>query len=128
MQSHTLITKIIVCISTLFLNAGCNEKKDSENQITITIRPIDSKTKRPRINMFDTIVIRKQGIGYLIKTFNKVGEYITDSTGTVNIKVDSTKIYDISVFGLNGSGGEIYYPGNLKNGQEVDIEIIPTDK
>ena len=128
MQSHILISKIIVCISTLFLIAGCNEKKDSENQITITIRPIDSKTKHPRINMFDTIVIRKEGVGYLTKTFNKVGEYITDSTGSVKIKVDSTKIYDISVFGLNGSGGKIYYPGNLKNGQVVNIEAIPIDQ
>jgi len=132
MQSHILISKIIVCISTLFLIAGCNEKKDSENQITITVRSVDSKTKNPRINMFDTIVIRKEGIGYLTKTYTKVGEYITDSTGSVKIKVDRNEgyIFLLSRMGVYGSENfaEAFTKEKLKDGQIVNIKAIPIDQ
>ncbi|MDR7209619.1 hypothetical protein [Flavobacterium piscis] len=125
MQLNILKEKIVICISIMFLLIlSCNKKNDLENQITIKINSIDSKTKQPRINMFDHVVVRKEGIGYLMKTFDKVGEYITDSTGSVKIKIDSTKIYDISVTGLNVLGGDMYYPGHLKDGQEVNIEVV----
>ncbi|REC48047.1 hypothetical protein DRF67_09155 [Chryseobacterium pennipullorum] len=111
----------------LFLILSCSKRDDSKNQITIKITSIDSKTKQHRINKHDTIVIRKEGVGYLMKTFNKVGEYITDSTGSATIKIDSTKIYDISVLGTDVLGGDLYYPGHLKEGQEVNIEVMPLE-
>lgn len=46
-----------------------------------------------------------------------------DSMGSVKIKIDTTKIYDISVSGLNVLGGDMYYPGHLKDGQEVNIVV-----
>ncbi|CAA7195191.1 hypothetical protein [Chryseobacterium potabilaquae] len=94
-----------------------------DNQIRVKITSIDSKTRQARVNTFDTIEIRSEEFGYLKKTFHKVGEYITDSTGSTKIKIDSTKINDISVSGLNVLGGDMYYPGHLKNGQEVNIEV-----
>lgn len=125
MQSKTLKTKIMVCISILALSiSSCTKKTNLENQITIKINSIDGKTKQRRINVFDTVVVRKEGIGYLMKTFDKVGEYITDSNGSLEVKIDSSKIYDISVSGLNVLGGDMYYPGHLKDGQEVNIEVI----
>jgi hypothetical protein len=114
----------VFCVSLVtILNLNCKGKSDLENQITITINSIDKETKQRRINKFDTVVVRKEGIGYLTKTFDKVGEYVTDSTGSVKIKIDSSKICDISVSGLNVLGGDMYYPGYLKDGQEVNIEV-----
>lgn len=52
-----------------------------------------------------------------------MGEYITDSTDSVIIKIDSSKINDISVSGLNVLGVNMYYPGYLKGGQEIKIEV-----
>jgi hypothetical protein len=123
-ENKTKFTRIILFFSLVLTLANCNRKSDLENQITIKINSIDGKTKQRRVNMFDTVVVRKEGIGYLMKTFDKVGEYITDSTGSVKVKIDSTKIYDISVSGLNALGGDMYYPGHLKDGQEVNIEVI----
>jgi len=124
---QSIIHKVVVVVCASFLSlliVNCKGKSDLENQITITINSIDKKTKQRRINMFDTVVVRKEGIGYLKKTFDKVGEYVTDSTGSVKIKIDSSKICDISVSGLNVLGGDMYYPGYLKDGQEVNIEVF----
>ena len=103
---------------------NCKEKSDLENQITITINSIDKETKKRRVNLFDTVVVRKEGIGLLKKTFDKVGEYVTDSTGSVKVKIDSSKIFDISISGLNVLGSDVYYPGYLKDGQEVNVEVF----
>lgn len=125
MQSKILKMGIVLCVSLVaILNLNCKGKRDLEDQITITINSIDKETKQRRINKFDTVVVRKEGIGYLTKTFDKIGEYVTDSTGSVKIKIDSSKICDISVSGLNVLGGDMYYPGYLKDGQEVNIEVI----
>jgi hypothetical protein len=125
MQSKILKMSIVLCVSLVaILNSNCKGKSDLEGQITITINSIDKETKQRRINKFDTVVVRKEGIGYLTKTFDKIGEYVTDSTGSVKIKIDSSKICDISVSGLNVLGGDMYYPGYLKDGQEVNIGVI----
>jgi hypothetical protein len=115
--------KMVCFFIILFSFLNCN-KSDSENQITITINSIDKETGQRRVNMYDTVEIRKEGIGYLTKTFKKVGEYVTDSTGAVSVKIDSTTQYSISVKGANVLGGYIYYPGQLKGRQEVDIETV----
>ena len=54
----TSIMKIVLIsiVSLLFLN--CN----LENQVTIKIISIDSKTKIPRVNTFDTIEVNKEVI------------------------------------------------------------------
>jgi hypothetical protein len=125
MQSRILKLEIVVFASFLsLLISNCNMKDDSKNQITITINSVDKETKQRRVNKFDTVVVRKEGIGYLMKTFDKVGQYVTDSTGSVKIRIDSSKICDISVSGLNVLGGDMYNPGYLKDGQEVNIEVI----
>lgn len=125
MQSKILKISILLCISLLtMLNSNCKGKSDLKNPITITINSIDKETKQRRINKFDTIVVRKEGIGYLTKTFDKVGEYVTDSTGSIKIKINSSKIYDISISGLNVLGGDMFNPGYLKDGQEVNIEVV----
>ena len=125
MQSKILKTETIIFVYFLILLfMNCKEKSDLENQITITINSIDKETKKRRVNLFDTVVVRKEGIGLLKKTFDKVGEYVTDSTGSVKVKIDSSKIFDISISGLNVLGSDVYYPGYLKDGQEVNVEVF----
>ncbi|RYJ37387.1 hypothetical protein NU08_3558 [Flavobacterium anhuiense] len=75
----------------LILN--CKKKSDLENQITVKIKAIDSKTKQYRVNASDTTEIRMVKPGYLKKKFVTVGEYITDSTGSVKVRLDSTEEY-----------------------------------
>jgi hypothetical protein len=125
MQSRIIKLKIFVFASLLSLFiSNCNMKDDLKNQITITVNSVDKETKQRRVNKFDTVIVRKEGIGYLMKTFDKFGQYVTDSTGSVKIKIDSSKISDISVSGLNVLGGDTYNPGYLKDGQEINIEVI----
>lgn len=129
MQSNILRVKIVVCMSILvMLISSCIRKNESENQITIKINVIDSKTKQRRINKFDTIVIRKEGTGYLTKTFDKIGEYVTDSSGSVEIKVDSTKGYMFLLSRKKYYGSETFVEAftkeKLRDGQEVNIEAI----
>lgn len=119
--------RIVVCISILALILSCNKKSDLENQITITINSIDKETKKNRLNMFDTIEVRKEGIGYLMKTFNKVGEYVTDSTGSVKIKFDRSKKYQIRLYGVHIYGSNDIVGENLKNNQELNIEAFPVN-
>lgn len=126
MQSDILKTKRVVCIFIMFLLiSSCNKKNDLENQITIKINSIDSKSKQRRVNLFDTVEVRKERSGYLMKTFPVENIYIMDSMGSVKIKIDSTKLYKIFVLGYKAFGPEMYYPGHLKDGQEVNIEVIP---
>ena len=116
--------KIALSISILaLLLLSCDKKTDLEKQITIKVNSVDKETKQPRVNMFDTVIIKEEGNGYLTKAFYKVGEYTTDSTGVVKIKIDPSRINDISVSGLNIYGGDMYYPGHLKDGQEINLEV-----
>ena len=129
MKSNILNTKILVCISVLiFLISSCKNENDLENQITIKINSIDSKTKQRRVNMFDTIDVRMAKFGFPMRRFVKVAEYIIDSTGSVKIKIDSTKGYSFFLSGLNVYGSEnfdeAFTKEKLKNGQEVNIEAI----
>jgi hypothetical protein len=129
MQLNIRKTKIVVCISVLaLLISNCNRKTDSENQITIKINSIDSKTKQRRVSFFDTIEVRKERFGYLTKTFPVEKKYVMDSKGSVKIKIDTTKLYKIFVLGFKAFGSEMYYPGHLKDGQEINIEVISLEK
>ncbi|REG96039.1 hypothetical protein C8P67_11111 [Flavobacterium aquicola] len=133
MQSKISKMKIVISISIIaLLISNCGRKTDLENQITITITSVDSKTKQRRINTFDTIEVRKEGMGYLMRTYPKVGEYITDSMGSVKIKIDSTDGYR---FMLNKKGfygsesfAEPFTKEKLKDGQEINIEAISLEE
>lgn len=125
MQLNIRKAKIMICISVIaLLISNCNRKTDSENQITIKINSIDSKTKQRRVNLFDTVEVRKERFGYLTKTFPVGKIYIMDSMGSVKIKIDTTKLYKVFVLGFKAFGPEMYYPGYLKDGQEINIEVI----
>jgi hypothetical protein len=129
MKSNIRKTKILVCISVIaLLISNCNRKTDLDNQITITINSVDSDTKRPRVNAFDTIEVRKLGIGYLMKTSKKVGEYVTDSLGSAKIKIDRTEGYHISLYGIAVFGWANFNENDLKDGQDVIIEASPPEK
>ncbi|MCL1666626.1 hypothetical protein M2T82_00980 [Elizabethkingia ursingii] len=133
MQSNIHKTKTVVYISIMFFFIlSCTKKTDLENQITITIKSINSGTKQSRINMFDTIEVRKKENGYLTKTFEKVGEYRTDSTGSIKIKIDRTKEYRFILKGIGIYGSSNFTSAftkeNLKNGEEVNIEAVSVEK
>lgn len=129
MQSKNLKKKIVLYISIVFfLILSCKKKNSLENQITIKINSIDRETRKVRVNIFDTIEVSVQENGYLMKSFNKVGEYVTDSSGSIKIKIDSTKGYKFMLHGPNVYGSanfsEAFTKETLKNGQEVNIEVI----
>ncbi|WP_394675156.1 hypothetical protein [uncultured Chryseobacterium sp.] len=126
MQLGILRTKIILPLLLLLL-LDCNRKNDLNNPITITIKVIDSKTKQSRINKFDTIEVRKEGLGYLGKTFDKVGEYITDSTGIVQITIIPKEGYRFMASGQNVYGSanftKAFTKKILRNNEQVIIEV-----
>ena len=125
MQSKTLKIKnalLIFFIATL--TSTCKGNSDLENQIIIKVNSIDRKTRQFRINVFDTIEVRKEGIGYLMKTFDKVGEYVTDTSGSFKIKIDKTNNYKFLLNRRNYFGSETFVGELLKNGQEVNIEVF----
>ncbi len=104
--------------------SSCNRKIDLENQITIKINSIDSKTKLPRINAFDTIDVRIESIGFPTKRFPKIAEYVTDSSGSVKIKIDRTEKYLLLLGAPYIFGSEDIVGQNLKDEQEINIEAI----
>ena len=112
----------------LFLITSCKKENDLENQITIKINSIDSKTKQRRVNAFDTIEVRMVKLGFLKKRFVSVGEYITDSTGSVKVKLDHTEEYHISLYGTDVFGWADFKENDFKDGQEVNIEASPPEK
>lgn len=125
MQSNTLkIKNATFFFFIVLLISNCKGKSDSENQISITINMIDSKTKQTRINAFDTIEVRKEGMGYLMKTFDKVEECITDTSGSVKIKIDKTEKYMFLLKRRNYFGSETFVGELLKDGQEVNVEVF----
>ena len=129
MQSSLPYTKILVYVSVMFfLISSCKKGNDLENQITIKINSIDSETKLPRVNTFDTIEVRMVKFGFLKKRFVEVAEHITDSTGSVKIKLDCTEEYNISLYGTGVFGWADFTETDLKDGQEVIIEASPPEK
>ena len=124
--------KIILCFFVgALLISGCTDKTNSENQITIKINSIDAKTKQLRVNMFDAIDVRMTKFGFPTQKYVKVAEYITDSAGTVDVKVDSNEEYRFMISGTNGYGSanftKAFSKEKLKDGQEVNIEVISLD-
>ncbi|WDF65353.1 hypothetical protein [Flavobacterium sp. KACC 22763] len=129
MKSSVLGAIKLICVFIfILLFFNCNKKSDS---ITITVHSIDSKTKLPRLKTFDTIEVRTEGFGFIKKTFKKVAEYTTDSTGSVKIMLDGTEGYNFLLRGPNIYGSaefsEAFTKEKLKDGQEVNIEVISLD-
>lgn len=123
MQLPILNIRKTIAGCLIISSLGCTNY-ENKKLIDVKINSVDRGSGKMRTNMFDTIEIRRERKGYLMKTFNEFGEYVTDSTGSVILKIDSTKITDISVSGENVLGGMIFYPGDLKDGDEVNIEVF----
>lgn len=124
--------KKIICISVVaMLISSCTNKTNSENQITIKINSIDVKTKQLRVNMFDTLDVRMTKSGFPTQKYVKVAEYITDSTGSVEIKCDSNEEYRFMISGPNVYGSanftKPFTKEKLKDGQVVNIEVVTLD-
>ena len=124
--------KTILCFFVgALLICSCTNKTNSENQITIKINSIDVKTKQLRVNMFDTVDVRMTKFGFPTQKYVKVAEYITDSTGSVEIKCDSNEEYRFMISGANIYGSanftKAFSKEKLKDGQEVNIEVISLD-
>lgn len=120
-------TKIIFVFAMLFFNISCKRKPNLKNQIIVKVISIDSETKRVRDNKFDTIVVRIRGNGFLTQSFEKVREYVTDSTGSVKIKLSGTEEYRFIIdgSGIHGSTSftEVFSKHKLRDGQDVNIEV-----
>jgi len=129
MQSNVLkIKRTIFAILLLVLFTTCNKKSDFKYQITIELNCIDSKTKQHRVNKFDTIEVRKTKFNIFTQRYVKVEEYVTNSEGSVKIKVDSTQEYRFLIRGpyVYGTANftEAFTKERLKDGQKVNIEAI----
>lgn len=117
--------RIIFGLFLVLLTLGCNNKTDVENQITIKITSINKENKQHRINTFDTIEIRIKKIGFPTWRFVKVGECVTDSSGSVKIKIDKTEEYTFLLGRVGYFASETFGKESLKNNQEVNIEVFP---
>jgi hypothetical protein len=120
-----VITIILIFILTLIL-AKHYSKSNLENQITITIRSIDSETKQPRTK--DTVEIEMGKWGIPMRRYVKVGQYITDSLGLVKINIDCTERYVFNIYGSHVYSFVEFAEDKLKNGQQVIIEVAPPEK
>jgi hypothetical protein len=120
--NYSLFFYILIVI--VFFTKGCTKKTDLENQITIKINSIDSKTKKPRVNTFDTIDVRISKFGFPMRKYVKIAEYVTDSMGSVNVTINKNEENHFILGGKNIYGAIEYYKGELKDNQEINIEVI----
>lgn len=122
-----MVSKLITIVIFCLLLLGCNSKNsDLKNQITISVKVIDSYTKQPRVN--DTVTIRQAKWG-IPRRYVKVGEYITNSLGIVTLKISKKNRYSFETDGPNYAfGSDEYGEGELKNNQQIIIEVISPDK
>jgi hypothetical protein len=113
---------LILCVTLL----SCNNSSDLKNQITITVKVIDSETKQPRAN--DTVTIRQAKWG-IPRRYVEVGQYVTDSLGRVTLRINKVNRYSFETDGPNFAfGSDEYGEGELKNNQQIVIKVVPPDK
>ena len=75
--------------------------------------------------MFDTIDVRVARPGFLKRQYVKVAEYVTDSTGSVEVKLDRNEEYHFMLGGKRPFFGSTdFSTEDRKNGKRVDIEVI----
>ncbi len=117
-----LITFIFFCLFLL----RCNNY-DKKNEITISIKVIDSYTKQPRIN--DTVTVRQAKWNIPLRKYVEIGQYVTDSLGMVTLKINKENRYSFETDGPNFAfGSDEYGEGELKNNQMIVIKVIPPNK
>ncbi|MCS3531067.1 hypothetical protein [Chryseobacterium sp. JUb7] len=105
---------------------SCDNSSDLKNQITITIKVIDSQTKQPRIN--DTVTIRQAKWG-IPRRYVEIGQYLTDSLGMATLKINKMNRYSFETDGPNFAfGSDEYGEGELKNNQQIIINVVDPDK
>ncbi|MCL1666592.1 hypothetical protein M2T82_00800 [Elizabethkingia ursingii] len=122
MKINKIIVQIIVCLSIV----SCNNFEKQE-KIAVTVKVIDSYTKKPRVN--DTVTVREAEWGFPVRRYIEVGRYITDTLGIVALKIDKKNRYSFETDGPNFAFGSNEFGSNeLKNKQQIIIEVVPPEK
>ncbi|SFN48530.1 hypothetical protein SAMN05421594_2927 [Chryseobacterium oleae] len=105
---------------------GCNNST-KENEIQVTIKVVDSYTQKPRVN--DRVEVRMGAWGFPTRRYVEVGQYFTDSLGTVSMNLDKNERYSFMTFGpQHAFGSDEYKKGELKDQQQVVIKVVPPEK
>lgn len=118
--------RIIMLIFFFMLLIGCNNST-KENEIQVTIKVVDSYTQKPRVN--DRVEVRMGAWGFPTRRYVEVGQYFTDSLGTVSMNLDKNERYSFMTFGpQHAFGSDEYKKGELKDQQQVVIKVVPPEK
>ncbi|SEW48321.1 hypothetical protein SAMN05421841_3792 [Chryseobacterium wanjuense] len=121
-----MVSKLITLVFFCLFLIGCNNY-DKKNEITISVKVVDSYTKHPRIN--DTVTVRQAKWNIPLRKYVEIGQYVTDSLGMVTLKINKEKRYSFETDGPNFAfGSDEYGEGELKNNQIIVIKVIPPDK
>ena len=123
--NYSLFLYVLIVV---FFSKGCTKKTDLENQITIKINSIDSETKKPRVNTFDTIHVRIAKFGFPMRKYVKIRQLVTDSNGSIIAKFYKNEEYHFIIGGKLIYGATEIYEKDLKDYQEVDIEVISLNR
>jgi len=113
----------ILTLILSFLFLSCKK----ENQIIVTLKSVENKTRQPRINTFDKIEIRKAKFGF-IKGYEIVGEFKTDSLGYLKVKLEKNEEYWAILKCKNMNGWAFFDKNWLNKSQEIIIEAKPPEK
>lgn len=120
-----MANKIIIYIFFCFLLIGCSSSENND-QIKVTVKVIDSETRQPRVN--DTVTIRQAKWG-IPRRYVEVGQYVTDSLGSITLRINKVNRYSFETDGPNFAfGSDEYGEGELKNNQQIVIKVVPPDK
>jgi len=121
-----MVYKSILLIFFGITLLSCGNGSDLKNQITITVKVIDSQTEQPRVN--DTVTIRQAKWG-IPRRYVEVGQYVADSLGKVELKISKVNRYSFETDGPNFAfGSDEYGEGELENHQQVIIKVVSPDR
>ncbi|MCT2563103.1 hypothetical protein [Chryseobacterium herbae] len=125
-MNKVAVKKTVLLVSVLFLLIGCSNST-KENEIKVTIKVVDSYTQKPRVN--DRVEVRMGAWGFPTRRYVEVGQYFTDSLGTVSMTLDKKERYSFMTFGPQYAfGSDEYKKGELKDQQQVVIKVVPPEK
>lgn len=106
---------------------SCSNKNVENNEINITVKVIDSYSKKPRVG--DFVILKQIKWGFPMRKSSKINEKKTDTLGEVRFKIDKAKAYIIWAKGENNAFGSTEFKeGELKDNQQIIIEVVPPDK
>ena len=109
---------IIACLCIVFFS--CEKKSELVN---VTIKVVDSKTKKPREN--DSIELRIEKFGFPVKQYPLVAIYVSDSNGEAKIKVQKDEVYHLIVSGEPMMlGFADFGNGNMGNGSFITVDMV----